>query len=172
MKKILKQVNSVIMKSADDKQEALDHFLKGIIVGIKTLSHIGPTLALSKVVQFKDRAIKTRVEEANRFIYAYNEFITEKELSWAELARHWYIPQSLEARELLKERTNKFESLAQESFEELRKNAERHNGSLIFILENYDVSKIEMNKISSIRKKLDKTSKITYKDFVKEITEA
>ena len=64
MKNLITQVNSVLMKSADSNSEAIDHFLKGVIIGVQNLSHIGPRVALSKVVQFKNRAVKVRLEEA------------------------------------------------------------------------------------------------------------
>ena len=169
MKNLITQVNSVLMKSADSNSEAIDHFLKGVIIGVQNLSHIGPRVALSKVVQFKNRAVKVRLEEADRFIKNYSEFIEEKELSWADLMRHWGIPKSLETNKLLKERIKKFEAAAEEIFEKLRENSERHNESLVFLLENYDVSKEELSKISSIRKKLEVISKITYEGFVRGI---
>lgn len=171
MKKLLAQVRNVLMQSADNKDVAVSRFLiKGIIVGVRSLAEIGPKIALSKVVQFKSRAIKIRLEEAERFIKNFSDFVVEKELAWVALAKHWNMPKSLETKKILENKTKEFEALAEKSFEDLRKNAERHNESLIFILENYDVSKLDPSRIRTIRKKLEKISKITYTSFVKEIT--
>lgn len=169
MKNLMEQVNRVVMGTMNTPEEAIKHFIKNLIIDIKSLSYLKPKHKLSKVVPFQDRSIKYHIEEAIRFIDSYNELLTEKALEWASIAKRWQKPKDITLLNVLKRLSVKFQEGIKESFNQAIKTSESHRSDLLFMLENYNLTNKDIKKLEEMRTRLNKISKISYKTFIEDL---
>ena len=133
MRKIMQQVAKVIIASTRTPEEAVDYFIKNLIKDILSLSNLGPRKILSKVIPLKNQIVKYRLDDANRFIEAYNDLMAEKALDWVEIAKKWKEPKDLMLHNCLIKESLKFENTLKDAFDELRLATENHRENLLFM---------------------------------------
>ena len=150
------------LEVAQTPQEAATFLLEELVYGL-TLTNLKKPLKIStNIIQFKDKLIKLKLEEAAEVIEKFNEIITIFFENYKEQYIRWNRPNTIDFKEILLQEINKSRKILNKGLLEV---------SLIAITITKDLELLELkhnyevaikNKIKKEKDKLKKLIKVNY----------
>lgn len=166
---ILNKIHNIVLSSVETPEEAIHFLIKIMIEGANNLAAFGPRNKESKVLPMRDRILESRLSSANLFIDRSYNFKEEMIQQYIIIAKKFKTPKSLDVSKLLDKEALRFKDELTHAFNGIRDSALLHIDNLVFVLDNYDISKKQLNLSKKVIKDLEEVSKLTYVKFISEL---